>query len=46
MLKRPMIEKPKWDADLRKILIDRLYDDSMTFLQYCGKPRDFWDFSL
>ena len=46
MLKRPIVEKPKWDADLRKILIDRLYDDSMTFLQYCGKPRDFWNFSL
>jgi hypothetical protein len=46
MLKRPIAEKPKWDADIRQILIDKLYDDSMTFLQYCGKPPDFWDFSL
>ena len=46
MLKRPIVEKPKWDADTRKILIDRIYDDSMKFLQYYGKPPDFWDFSL
>jgi len=33
----------KWDPQVKKDVIEQLIDDSHTFLDYCGKPKSFWD---
>ena len=33
----------KWDPEVKKEVIEKLKDDSDKFLDYCGKPHNFWD---
>ena len=35
--------KVKWDPHVKKAVIEQLIDDSHQFLDYCGKPYNFWD---
>jgi hypothetical protein len=34
--------RPRWDPQLRRDVVRRLRPDIETFLQFCGRRRDFW----
>jgi len=38
--------KPTWSHIVRKEVEDQIYPDSMQFLEYCNKPKDFWKFEF
>lgn len=33
-----------WDPSVRRAVLERLRGDSLAFLEYCGKPPDFWSY--
>ena len=35
--------RPEWDAQTREWVVDILEADTRKFLEYCGKPADFWN---
>lgn len=37
---------PNWSNQLKKEVEDKIYPDSMEFLQYCNKPSNFWEFEF
>lgn len=44
LLKTPFSERPQWDQPTRQWAIQKLETDLGKFLDYCGKPLDFWDY--
>lgn len=38
----PPPPRPAWDAETRKFVVNALREDTERFLEFCGKPRDFW----
>jgi hypothetical protein len=38
------ITRPSWNRKVLEKIIQELEEDSKTFLSYCHKPVDFWDF--
>lgn len=43
---RKLATDTTWDAETLDWARNALYDDAQRFLEHCGKPPDFWDFSL
>lgn len=41
-LRRPFTQPVKWDSESRNRVINTLKADIAEFLNYCGKPADFW----
>lgn len=41
-LTRPDRFTVRWAPDVKREVLDRLEGDSRRFLEYCGKPGDFW----
>tara|TARA_Y100001968_G_C19380025_1_gene729798 strand:+ start:252 stop:1079 length:828 start_codon:yes stop_codon:yes gene_type:complete len=41
---RGHVEKPVWNPNLHNSVLNLLRADSIKFLNYIGKPCDFWDF--
>jgi hypothetical protein len=41
-LRRPLPSRPQWPAQLRQKAIGQLAEDSAQFLQFYGRPTDFW----
>lgn len=39
------LSRPSWDAELYHQVVGRLKADAKSFLAYCEKPDDFWDFT-
>lgn len=37
---------PNWTSNFRKEVERKIYPDSMQFLEYCNKPKDFWQFEF
>ena len=37
-------DRPHWEESTRRWYLDRVCEDSHQFLEYAGKPRDFWGF--
>jgi hypothetical protein len=37
-------ERPAWPADLRERVLEIIRPDTQTFLQFYGKPAEFWKF--
>jgi len=42
LLRVPVKARPEWEDDLRKNVVDSLEEDVRTFLEFYGKPADFW----
>jgi len=45
-LLRVPAEKPEWTRESRDRVVDALRDNSTRFLEFYGKPADFWSFEL
>lgn len=43
LLTRPDRYDVRWDPDARERVAAELFGDAQRFLDYCGKPEDFWD---
>lgn len=39
---RPDRYEVEWDPQAKQRVVDELAGDARRFLEYCGKPRDFW----
>jgi len=35
---------PVWDDNVRKWIVEQLYEDTRKFLKFYGKPDDYWNF--
>jgi hypothetical protein len=42
-LQRRLNERPHWDGDTRRWVIDELGPDTRRFLEFAGKPAGYWD---
>lgn len=42
-LKTRKKSEPRWSESVFKKVIDDLLDDSRSFLKYCGRSEDYWD---
>ena len=42
LLKREIKQKPEWDETIKKWAISLIEPDMKNFLEYCGKPLDYW----
>ena len=41
---KPILERPNWDEATRQWVIEQIGDDIRRFLEFYGKPPDFWSF--
>ncbi len=41
-LKAEIKGRPEWDKSTRQWAIEQLHQDTQLFLDYCGRPHDFW----
>lgn len=39
---KPIRQRPQWDEQTRRWVVDRIADDVRRFLEFYGKPADFW----
>jgi hypothetical protein len=39
---RTFVPKPEWTPELRARVVDVVAPDARAFLEYIGKPVDFW----
>ena len=39
---KPIQQRPRWDEQTRQWVVDRIGDDVRRFLEFYGKPADFW----
>ncbi len=39
---KPLRQRPRWDEQTRRWVVDRIADDVRRFLEFYGKPPDFW----
>ncbi len=39
---KPITARPQWDQDARRFAIEQITEDAQTFLEFYGKPKDFW----
>jgi hypothetical protein len=44
-LSEPPVEHPSWNPDTLARAVDELREDTERFLEFYGRPRDFWDLS-
>jgi hypothetical protein len=42
--RRKAVSSPEWDSDTRKWVIEQVAEDTRIFLDFYGKPADFWLF--
>ena len=42
--RKPIRQRPRWDEQTRRWVVDRIADDVRQFLEFYGKPMDFWSF--
>jgi hypothetical protein len=42
--REPVDDYPEWDEPTRRWAIECIAEDSRKFLQFYGKPADFWKF--
>ncbi|MDY7108462.1 MAG: sulfotransferase [Planctomycetota bacterium] len=42
VIKRPLEERPVWEEATRRWAAEQLADDTRRFLEFYGKPADFW----
>lgn len=45
-MRSPIAGRPKWDRRTRAWVIDQIADDTRAFLDYTGKPSDFWTYGM
>lgn len=45
-LRKPFKEKIRWSADAKQFVQKQLNDEAKNFLQFAGKPSDYWDFDF
>ena len=41
--RKPFKQKIQWSASARNFTLERLADEASKFLEYAGKPADYWD---
>ncbi len=41
---KPISQRPQWDEQTRRWVVDQIGDDVRQFLEFYGKPMDFWSF--
>lgn len=44
--KRPVTNRPAWDAATHRWVVQQIESDSRALLDYAGKPMDYWDLRL
>jgi len=42
-LRKPFVEPIQWDGDAIALAQETLQEDSRQFLEFYGRPHDFWD---
>jgi len=42
LIRDPFTEKPDWSPKLRDTVVSEIEEDVKSFLEYAGKPRDYW----
>jgi len=45
LIKDSFTEKPEWSPGVRTTVVDELRADTHSFLEYAGKPRDYWSWN-
>jgi hypothetical protein len=45
LLRIPLSGQAQWDEETRRWFADQIADDLRTFLEFYGKPPDYWDLS-
>ena len=43
--REPVDDQPEWDEATRRWAIEQVAEDSRTFLEFYGKPADYWKFT-
>jgi len=43
VLNAPVTERPRWKPESQLQIVKELRGDCERFLDYCGKPHDYWD---
>jgi hypothetical protein len=46
VLRAPLSGRPQWDEETRRWFADQIADDIRAFLEFCGKPRDYWNLDM
>ena len=41
-LRKPFVNSIEWSRSAREYMLDQLYEDAASFLQFAGKPADYW----
>ncbi|WP_157665249.1 sulfotransferase family protein [Mariniblastus fucicola] len=46
LLRKPFAKKIQWPSQTKRFVLGRLAEESAQFLEYAGKPVDYWDLSI